>query len=180
MLRFPTLGRTIFNSIPSVLKVPQALIATSGVNHLKEIQVTREGKKLIVQGVHVKSPREPYLVKSPVGEGPCPLCRLGLEVKHTDVLILSQFLRIDGCVLPQRITGLCKRQQQKISILVAMAQKAGLMSNIAPANSKKDPKLRSKWKKFNTYFDESKIVLGPPKYFRKKPILKRFLADETV
>ena len=42
-----------------------------------------------------------------------------------DVLILSQFVRSDGCMIPRRITGLCKMQQKKIGILVAMAQKAG-------------------------------------------------------
>jgi hypothetical protein len=31
------------------------------------------------------------------------------------------------------------------------------MSNIAPPGSKMDPKRRYKWKKFNTYFDESTI-----------------------
>lgn len=42
-----------------------------------------------------------------------------------DVLILSQFLRSDGCVLPRRITGLCSVQQKRLGPLVAMAQKAG-------------------------------------------------------
>lgn len=55
----------------------------------------------------------------------CPLCALGLDVKHTDVLILSQFMRSDGCMLPKRITGLCSKQQKKMSSLVTMAQKAG-------------------------------------------------------
>jgi hypothetical protein len=31
------------------------------------------------------------------------------------------------------------------------------MPNIAPPHSKMDPKRRYKWKKFNTYFDESTI-----------------------
>jgi hypothetical protein len=31
------------------------------------------------------------------------------------------------------------------------------MPNVAPPNSKRDPKTRCKWKKFNTYFDESTI-----------------------
>jgi hypothetical protein len=31
------------------------------------------------------------------------------------------------------------------------------MPNIAPPGSKMDPKRRYKWKKFNTYFDESTI-----------------------
>lgn len=55
----------------------------------------------------------------------CPKCTLGLDLKHTDVLILSQYLRSDGCMLPKRITGLCKKQQRYIGTLVVMAQKAG-------------------------------------------------------
>lgn len=42
-----------------------------------------------------------------------------------DVLILSQFVRTDGCMLPRRITGLCKAQQKRIGTMVTMAQKAG-------------------------------------------------------
>lgn len=56
---------------------------------------------------------------------PCAICASGLDVKHTDVLILSQFVRSDGCMLPRRITGLCKKQQKRISSMVSMAQKAG-------------------------------------------------------
>lgn len=55
----------------------------------------------------------------------CPLCATGLDVKHTDILILCQFVRSDGCMLPRRITGLCKKQQRRVSTLVTMAQKAG-------------------------------------------------------
>lgn len=33
----------------------------------------------------------------------------------------------------------------------------GLMPNFAPANSKKDPKTRYQWKKYNKYFDEDTI-----------------------
>ncbi|KAK7078062.1 Mitochondrial ribosomal protein S18A, partial [Halocaridina rubra] len=54
----------------------------------------------------------------------CPLCTLNLDIKHTDVLILSQFLRKDGCLLPRRITGLCNKQQLRLKYLVAMSQKA--------------------------------------------------------
>jgi small subunit ribosomal protein S18 len=42
-----------------------------------------------------------------------------------DVLILSQFVRSDGCMLPRRITGLCRLQQKRVSNMVSMAQKAG-------------------------------------------------------
>lgn len=102
------------------------------------------------------SPREPYLLHNS-HPSKCPVCASNLDIKHTDVLILSQFLRSDGCMLPRRITGLCKEQQKRITCLVAMAQKAGLMSNITPATSKKDPKKRRDWKKYNKYFDETTI-----------------------
>lgn len=60
-------------------------------------------------------------------------------------------------MLPRRITGLCDIQQKRIGIMVAMAQKAGLMPTLAPSWSKMDPKRRSNWKKYNTYFDENTI-----------------------
>lgn len=139
------------------LCVPRMNVHLSCTKMLKEIRETGEGNVRIFEGVNVLSPREPYVVKAEDPRGCCTLCSLGLDVKHTDVLILSQFLRTDGCMLPRRITGLCRRQQKRISNMVAMAQKAGLMPNIGPPGSKKDPKRRYKWRKFNTYFDESTI-----------------------
>ncbi|KAL1140168.1 hypothetical protein AAG570_000100, partial [Ranatra chinensis] len=121
------------------------------------VVVTKEGNQLTVEGRIVPSPRQPFLIKST--SDACPVCATNLDIKHTDVLILSQFVRNDGCMLPRRITGLCRLQQRRISSLVAMAQKAGLMSNLTPANSKKDPTKRKTWKKYNTYFDESTIKL---------------------
>lgn len=135
---------------------------------------------MVISADIVPSPREPYLIKNS-NSNVCPLCALGLEVKHTDVLILSQFVRSDGCMLPKRITGLCNMQQRKVSSLVTMAQKAGmlcllyyvqyycflfagLMPNLNPANSKKDPSKRYGWKKFNKYFDESTIKV---RYYKK-------------
>lgn len=93
---------------------------------------------MVVEAVSLPSPRKDLLVRadnidlpssncdheSSVKE-PCYMCALGLDVKHTDVLILSQFVRSDGCMLPRRITGLCRRQQKKIGKMVSMAQKAG-------------------------------------------------------
>lgn len=77
-------------------------------------------KDLLVRAEKVKD-----LTPAVAGEKPCYLCALGLDVKHTDVLILSQFVRSDGCMLPRRITGLCRRQQKKVGTMVTMAQKAG-------------------------------------------------------
>ena len=44
-----------------------------------------------------------------------------------DVLILEQFVEGDGKLISRTVTGLCKRQQFRITKLVKMAQKAGLM-----------------------------------------------------
>ncbi|PSN44716.1 hypothetical protein C0J52_16648 [Blattella germanica] len=128
------------------------------ISRLKEIHETQDGKVRIFEGINVASPRESLMVKNEDSQGCCNICSLGLEVKHTDVLILSQFLRSDGCMLPRRVTGLCRKQQKRMSKMVAMAQKAGLMPNIGPPSSKKDPKRRYKWKKCNTYYDESTIM----------------------
>lgn len=42
-----------------------------------------------------------------------------------DVLLLSQFIRSDGGMLPRRITGLCAQEHNKIAICVQMAHRAG-------------------------------------------------------
>ncbi len=42
-----------------------------------------------------------------------------------DVLVLSQFIRSDGGMLPRRITGLCAQEHTKIAICVQMAHRAG-------------------------------------------------------
>ncbi|XP_068895042.1 large ribosomal subunit protein mL66 [Tenebrio molitor] len=123
---------------------------------LKQIEEVQKEKNLTISAKIVPSGRESYLLSNKHLDV-CPACASGLQIKHTDVLILSQFVRSDGCMLPRRITGLCKIQQKKMSSLVTMAQKAGLMANLKPENSKKDPKKRPKWKKFNKYFDESTI-----------------------
>ncbi|XP_053681288.1 30S ribosomal protein S18 [Anopheles nili] len=134
----------------------------SSVNQLKEIKEATTNGSLVIKAEYIPSPRQDTVVAQLTeakqkGERFCPQCTLGLDVKHTDVLILSQYLRSDGCMLPRRITGLCKRQQRRMGALVTMAQKAGLMSNLNPANSKKDPKRRYQWKKYNKYFDEETI-----------------------
>ncbi|KAH8265333.1 hypothetical protein KR038_004318 [Drosophila bunnanda] len=132
-------------------------VATTSPRLIKEIQEKQESNVKIFEGVNVESPRAELMLKSACQSNFCPECTLGLDIKHTDVLILSQYVRSDGCMLPRRITGLCHRQQKKMGTLVTMAQKAGLMPNLAPAWSKKDPKKRFGWRKFNKYFIESTI-----------------------
>ncbi|XP_076065359.1 mitochondrial ribosomal protein S18A [Oratosquilla oratoria] len=175
MIAGKSLSRLIFQRISlalyedkakkSVLQqvIPLSLIArnfsASPCLAVKEIHVTETGKQTTIEGVYVKSPRKDLVLHIPQNdENSCPLSALNLDLKHTDVLILSQFLRKDGCMLPRRITSLSKKEQKKVQQLVAMAQKAGLMSNLTPENSKKDPKKRRGSKKFNCYFDENTII----------------------
>ncbi|XP_055387655.1 28S ribosomal protein S18a, mitochondrial [Condylostylus longicornis] len=132
-------------------------ISTTTSCSIKEILENKEGEQLIVQGVYKDSPRARDLLDEAKKANFCPECTLGLEIKHTDVLILSQYVRNDGCMLPRRVTGLCKRQQRKIGSLVTMAQKAGLMPNLNPVNSHKNPKKRFGWKKYNKYYNEFTI-----------------------
>ncbi|CAH2229249.1 28S ribosomal protein S18a, mitochondrial [Pararge aegeria] len=143
-------------------------ISTTNQLRLKQIHEYKEGSTLIVEATSVPSPNTELLVRAEKikdltpaekPEHTCYMCALDLDVKHTDVLILSQFVRSDGCMLPRRITGLCRRQQKKIGKMVSMAQKAGLMINLTPSYCKKDPKQRYAYKKFNTYFDEKTIFM---------------------
>jgi len=143
---------------------PRRWFQMSPAYYVKEIIERVEGKQLVIEGVKKPSTRSHVLLQ-PKGDA-CPVCSTDLEIKHTDVLILSQFVRTDGCMLPRRVTGLCRLQQKRVSKMVAMAQKAGLMASLAPPNSKKDPTKRKEWKKFNTYFDESTI--RPPREFSSR------------
>lgn len=88
------------------------------------VNEVKQGDETIISAEYVDSARKPYVIEKEHA-GACPLCSSGLDLKHTDVLILNQFLRNDGCMLPKRVTGLCRVQQRKVSTLVAMAQKAG-------------------------------------------------------
>lgn len=100
---------------------------------IKLVTETQNKNELVISGKYVEAPKEKLLLKQIIecrdkGEQFCLKCTLGLDVKHTDILILSQFVRSNGLMLPRRITGLCGKQQKYISTLVTMAQKAGKRS----------------------------------------------------
>ncbi|XP_015120282.1 28S ribosomal protein S18a, mitochondrial isoform X2 [Diachasma alloeum] len=139
-----------------VLSHPQRTFSVSHVSRIKEFIEKKEGKTLIIEAKIVEDPKEKNLLQ-PASNGACLLCSAGVYVKHTDVLILSQFLRSDGRLMPRRVTGLCRTQQKRLNKLVAMSQKAGLMPNLNPPNSNRDPKKRQGFKAFNVYYDETTI-----------------------
>ena len=91
------------------------------------VLVEQKNKVLEISAEHKPSPREGVLMKEIQSSERkfCPKCTLGLDIKHTDVLILKQYLREDGTMLPRRITGLCSVQQKNIGMMVLMARRAG-------------------------------------------------------
>ncbi|KAG5847157.1 39S ribosomal protein S18a, mitochondrial [Anguilla anguilla] len=99
---------------------------------IRQVVENRDGNTTIVEGRIVVSPER---LQPPNPEGDCPICQWNLNNKYnyTDVLLLSQFIRSDGGMLPRRVTGLCSTEHKKVSICVQMAHRAGLLPDHKPA-----------------------------------------------
>lgn len=124
----------------------KGFLSTAKIFRLKEVVYTDQENMTVIEGVKVKSPREGKVLKLTTDSKACPLCKLGLKkIKHTDVLILSQFITSDGSMLPIRVTGLCGKQYFKLRVLISQAQKAGLLPS--PVVEPKET-----WELNNIYF----------------------------
>ncbi|KAM7395562.1 hypothetical protein PAMA_007027 [Pampus argenteus] len=112
----------------NVLQQPAVAVQSRGLRQVVEKQ---EGKTTIIEGqiLDVSAGPQP---PNPIAK--CPIYRWNLQHKYnyTDVLLLSQFIRSDGGMLPRRITGLCTEEHRKIVICVQMAQRAGLLPDHKP------------------------------------------------
>ncbi|XP_057411441.1 39S ribosomal protein S18a, mitochondrial isoform X2 [Balaenoptera acutorostrata] len=93
------------------------------------LQLAVSGK---IEGRITGTPKESPNPPNPSGQ--CPICRWNLKYKYTyeDVLLLSQFIRPHGGMLPRRVTGLCQEEHRKIEECVKMAHRAGLLPNHRP------------------------------------------------
>ncbi|XP_062896704.1 39S ribosomal protein S18a, mitochondrial [Mobula hypostoma] len=100
---------------------------------LREIVRVQEGQTITIEGKIVKDSTEASEPPNPSGQ--CPICRWNLKHKYdyTDVLLLSQFIRSDGGMLPRRVTGLCFEEHKKIEACVKMAHRSGLLPDHKPA-----------------------------------------------
>ncbi|XP_005861031.1 PREDICTED: 28S ribosomal protein S18a, mitochondrial isoform X3 [Myotis brandtii] len=98
----------------------------------REVVEIQKGKTTIIEGRITESPRESPNPPNPSGQ--CPICRWNLKHKYgyEDVLLLSQFIRPHGGMLPRKITGLCQEEHRKIEECVKMAHRAGLLPNHRP------------------------------------------------
>ncbi|XP_030637958.1 large ribosomal subunit protein mL66 [Chanos chanos] len=98
---------------------------------IRQVVEKQEGRTTVMEGVSVEAAQT---AQPPNPTAHCPIYRWNLQNKYsyTDVLLLSQFIRSDGGMLPRRITGLCSQEHRKIAICVQMAHRAGLLPDHKP------------------------------------------------
>ncbi|KAJ6223942.1 hypothetical protein RDWZM_002487 [Blomia tropicalis] len=115
-----------------------ASISTTASKMVKEIRVSENDEKIVVEAVKVESERTSYLVEKIVEIdeslkrksycGACPLCKLNLKrLAYSDVLILEQFIESNGTLIAREFTGLCHKSYAKVRTLVKQSQKAKLL-----------------------------------------------------
>ncbi|KAM4521952.1 large ribosomal subunit protein mL66 [Odontesthes bonariensis] len=128
-LKLSTAGINV--SLLQRVNVPQLSAFTIQNRGLRQVVENQEGKTIHVEGQILDVPAGP---QPPNPTAKCPIYRWNLQNKYnyTDVLLLSQFIRSDGGMLPRRITGLCPEEHRKIAICVQMAHRAGLLPNHKP------------------------------------------------
>ncbi|KAL0967530.1 hypothetical protein UPYG_G00253410 [Umbra pygmaea] len=98
---------------------------------IRRVVEKKEGKTTIIEGLKESIPVGP---QPPNPSAQCPIYKWNLQNKYnyTDVLVLSQFIRSDGGMLPRRVTGLCAQEHSKIAVCVQMAHRAGLLPDHRP------------------------------------------------
>ncbi|VDM16706.1 unnamed protein product [Hydatigera taeniaeformis] len=124
------------------------------------------------EGVYCESERSGHLLDmTGLGDPRItdPIIRLNLKLRHTDVLILSQFLRPDGTVLPREVSGLTRGSQFYVEMLIERARNAGLLPISIDANGKHTYKERGPHVK-NVYYDTD--IIGLPKFSKITPTYK--------
>ncbi|KAH7731507.1 Protein MRPS-18A [Aphelenchoides avenae] len=113
------------------------------------IEETVSGSEITVELKDVpEDPSAKFVERDP---SRCTLCtcNVPVKIKYTDVLVLEQFMREDGTVLPKELTGLCKKQQLLVERCVMQAHWAGLFPDKTTADFD-----RSGYKRFNRYWKD--------------------------
>lgn len=111
--------------------VPLASVLAVQSRGLRQVVEQEDGKTTTIEGKILDTPSAPV---PPNPAAKCPIYRWNLQHKYnyTDVLLLRQFIRSDGGMLPRRITGLCLEEHRKIVSCVKMAHRAGLLPDHRP------------------------------------------------
>lgn len=126
----------------------------------KQIKHTETEQRIVVEGV-MPAPAAPAPADSVSacggGKHQChPFCKSPIvnKVKHTDVLILDQFVDSKGEMYSMHDLKICTRQWSRLHKLVQMCQRAGLM----PGKEFYCSDYRqTKWGSQNCYWDEKTI-----------------------
>ncbi|XP_029281633.1 large ribosomal subunit protein mL66 [Cottoperca gobio] len=147
------LGATGTNvKVQQWINVPQLPAITIQTRGIRKVVQKQEGTITTIEGqtVNIASSPEP-----PNPEAKCPIYRWNLQHKYnyTDVLLISQFIRSDGGLMPRRVTGLCTEEHQKIAMCVQMAQREGLLPDHrpkVPEDHVPNPNPRPKFNRFLT------------------------------
>ncbi|KHN88347.1 28S ribosomal protein S18a, mitochondrial [Toxocara canis] len=140
-----------------ILRAPLCSTSAHGMRHMsitatcsvKKIVSETEGNTTTVQLVDVPDTDTKRVLKK--SDDTCSLCtcNIPVKIKYSDVLILEQFMREDGTVLPRQLTGLCKKQQLRIERCVMQAHWAGLFPD------KTIPSFdRAGYKRFSRYWND--------------------------
>ncbi|KAI6187888.1 28S ribosomal protein S18a, mitochondrial [Aphelenchoides besseyi] len=124
-------------------------VITTAVRSLKKLHEEKNGNVTRISLVDIEEPKSKREFKKN-SEG-CALCTCDIPVKvsYRDVLILEQFMRVDGTVLPKELTGLCTKQQLRIERCVMQAHWAGLFPD--RTHSSLD---RAGFRRFNRYWED--------------------------
>ncbi|KAM8726781.1 large ribosomal subunit protein mL66 [Acanthopagrus schlegelii] len=111
--------------------VPQLPALTVQSRGIRQVVEKKDSKTTTLEGQILDIPAAP---QPPNPTAKCPIYRWNLQHKYnyTDVLLLSQFIRSDGGMLPRKITGLCLEEHRKIAICVQMAHREGLLPDHKP------------------------------------------------
>ncbi|CAH8458215.1 unnamed protein product [Dicrocoelium dendriticum] len=156
--------------------VPLRHIYLTARQYKKEIRFSVDGKRTTIEGVLVPSERFGKVVRLDGFGDPRdtdPISRLGLNLKHTDIRILCQFLRPDGTVLPRNVSGISLHNQLKVECLIERARKAGLLPVRITADGEHVYEQRCRHQ-FNVYYDSD--IVGLP-LAKKKRIYKYVRPD---
>lgn len=147
----------------------------ANLNQIKSIEKIEDKKTntLIIEGNYIQENDKNHLKFDTHGHDTvCSFCKLekmGIYVQHQDVLVLKQFLKEDGTLLPRKVTQLCYKQYKKLRVIVKHAKIAGLLMNLQPSllSSQKpntNPELRMDDLKWNRHYKDYEVLKQKMKY----------------
>lgn len=93
----------------------------------------------------------------------CALCSLNLrKLDYTDVMILSQFIKVDGSITPYNESQLCGKQYNRVKKLIEQAQRCNLIKRPP------DYFVPGPWHDLNTYLEIDRKRDQPMKIIKKE------------